>query len=558
MKRTYLRMKYLFSLIFIQCILCSAFAQNLPIEKLYLQTDRETYVTGEPVLFKLNIQDATTQQPSPVSKIGYIVLRNIHSAAIRQLRIRIDNGEANGNITLPDTLSSGLYQIVAFTNLLRNYDEKFYLKKQLTIINQSDTNFDFLKNKSKTTNEQEKNFDKQLTIECDSLPYKPYQKVVVKLHSVPSGANVAVSVFESNSHYVCKQAEANQPTEYKPITNYTHLPETKGNILKGEVIDATSQQKIKNAVVLLSRIDTVPNLKYAITDSEGKFRLFLSNYYDGKDLFLTIKDVPKNANWRIKIEDKFALNQKFTPSSAACIDTAFFNKSQNVVYINKSYEVDPYKQEKAREAKPDPTPRFYFGSATTIYPADYTPLDNFSEIVTELIPLLYIRKHGDKKWLDILGAASTQFEDKGAALFLDGVYVDDINKILDFGSDIIKKIDILYTERCFGDLAFQGMVAISGKENLIRTLTPASYSLRIMNPAIANNYFLSANADPATANKNKPFVTQLLYWNPNITISDKKDAEITFFTSENKGHTQLKQKVLQTTESQYAPVQSLK
>lgn len=528
-------MKYLFSLIFVHCILCSAFAQNLPIEKLYLQTDRETYVTGEPVLFKMNVLDAATHRPSSVSKIGYIVLRNTNSTTIRQLRIRIDNGEANGNISLPDTLSSGLYQIVAFTNLLRNYGEKFYFKRQLSIINQSDTNFDFYKNKSKPANVQLVNTDSPLTIECDSTHYKPCQKIAVKLHSVSSGANVAVSVFESDSQYACKAAEPTNISDYKPITNYAYLPETKGNILKGEVFDATSQQKIKNAVVLLSRIDTVPNLKYAITDSEGKFCLFLSNYYDGKDLFLTIKDVPKNANWKIKIEDKFALSQKFTPSPIAGIDTAFFTKSQNVVYINKSYEVDPYKQEKAREAKPDPAPRFYFGSATTICPADYTPLDNFSEIVTELIPLLYIRKHGDKKWLDILGAASTQFEDKGAALFLDGVYVDDINKILDFGSDIIKKIDVLYTERCFGDLVFQGMVAISGKENLIRTLTPASYSLRIMNPAIANNYFLSANADPAVANKNKPFVTQLLYWNPNITISDKKDTEIVFFTSENKG-----------------------
>ena len=138
------------------------------------------------------------------------------------------------------------------------------------------------------------------------------------------------------------------------------------------------------------------------------------------------------------------------------------------------------------------------------------------------------------------------------------VYVDDINKILDFGSDIIKKIDVLYTERCFGDLVFQGMVAISGKENLIRTLTPASYSLRIMNPAIANNYFLSANADPATANKNKPFVTQLLYWNPNISISDKKDTESYFSPPKTKGLTPLKRKDLHKTENPYVPAQNLK
>jgi len=229
------------------------------------------------------------------------------------------------------------------------------------------------------------------------------------------------------------------------------------------------------------------------------------------------------------------LNQKFTPSPIAGIDTAFFTKSQNIAYINKSYEVDLYKQEKASDEKMAPAPRFHFGSARTVYPADYVPLDNFSEIVTELIPFLYIRKHEEQRWLYIVGASSSQFENKGAALFVDGVYVDDVNKIIDFGSNLIRKINVLYSERCYGDLVFQGMVSIYGKENLIRTLTPARYTLRIMNPTISNNYFLSASADPAAANKNKPFIKQLLYWNPNITISDKNNTEIKFFTSENKG-----------------------
>ncbi len=528
-------MKYFFSLIFVSCILCSISAQNLPIEKLYLQTDRETYVTGEPILFKLNVLDAATHRPSTVSKLGYIVLRNIRSNAIRQLRLNIDNGEANGEIALPDTLSSGLYQIVAFTNLLRNYGEEFYFNKQLTIINQTDTHFDFYKNKSQPAKEQLINTNGRLTIECDSTHYRPCQRVAIKLHAVSSGANVAVSVFESKNQSACKQPEIGQNTEYKPVANYTYLPETKGSILNGEVIDATNQQKIKNAIVLLSRIDTVPNLRYAITDSNGKFRMFLSNYYDGQELFLTIRDAPKNANWRIKVENKFTLNQKFTPSPIVGIDTAFLAKSQNITYINKSYEVNPYNQEKASNAQMAPAPRFYSGSASTIYPADYVPLDNFSEIVTELIPFLYIRKNGDQKWLYVVGASSSQFENKGAALFVDGVYVNDVNKITDFGSNLIRKINVLYSERCYGDLVFQGMVSINTKGNLIRTLTPASYSLRIMNPAISNTHFLTASADPAAASKDKPFVRQLLYWNPSIIVSDKKDTEIVFYTTENKG-----------------------
>jgi hypothetical protein len=532
-------MKKLFILIIAHGILCCAYALNIP-EKVYIATDREMYITGEPILFKLNLLSSSTQRTSELSKIAYVVIRNEKSESILKLRICIDKGEAIGYISLPDTLNSGLYQLVVFTNLMRNYGEESYFRKELMIVNQSDKEYDFNKIKFQPATVQSSLPVNQLKISCDSPHYVPGQKVKVKLSHIPSGANVTVSVFESPNQCICAQTLMADTLINQSEFGKTYLHEIKGTILNGEVIDEITHQKIKAAVVLVSCVDTIPNLQYAITDSDGSFHVFLSNYYDGKEVFLTIKDVPENSNRKIKVEDKFTLSKKFTPLPIMYPGDNFIAKSQNIVYVNKSYEIESYTQHKPKAIKQHQIPYFYHTAAKTLYPADYVSLNNFSEIITELFPMLSIKRHNDKTQIKVLGATSKQFEYKGPAVFLDGVYVDDTNKILELGSDVIKKIDVIYSERIFGDLVFQGMVSVTSKGNLIESMEPASYSLRIKNPAIHNTDFLTTNTIPITENKKKPFVKQLLYWNPSIKISDSEDTYIEFYTSDNLGNYTIK------------------
>src|SRR5664279_4602691 len=105
-----------------------AFGQILKLEsaseRVFLHTDRNLYIAGETIYFKLYLVNGNSHKLSEISKIAYLILRNIVNYQIIQASLQIEGGIAYGSISLPDTLSSGTYQIVVFTNWMRNSGEE--------------------------------------------------------------------------------------------------------------------------------------------------------------------------------------------------------------------------------------------------------------------------------------------------------------------------------------------------------------------------------------------------------------------------------------------------
>ena len=522
---------------------CDIAAQTNGSEIAYLQTDRTVYVAGESVYYKLFVLDASTKKCSTMSKVGYVVLRAANCDPSLKVRVKIDAGMTNGSILLPDTLTSGVYQVVAFTNAMKNRGEEHFFHKEITIINRFDKVLDFklvgtgLKDSSlyrlQNTNAK---------IKTDKAVYGLREKVVVNLINANAKAKVSVSVFE----------EPQLPSTYKSIVEFLgdstltqngnyrltkNFPETKGKILKGVVLDSKTQQTIKDAIVLLSCNDTLPNLQYAVTNSNGMFQLLLSDYYNGKELFLTIKDVPENQKWQINLEDAFAQSEKWNPSLISCNGNykEFVVKSQNIVYINKSYKLNKDDNEKQTMENKVICPQFYHSGTKTIFPSDFEPLSNFLEIAVEILPQVRIVKEKGKYRAQVYNSLIKEYNKQSPAIFLDGVFVDDISKIIDLGSEQIKKIEVVDAERAFGDLVFSGAISItSSKGDEIINTKPASYSFRIKNDKVnAGGDLIAAN--PTTLQNNyTPFIKQLLYWNPNLELNGTDNTKFEFYTSDNE------------------------
>jgi len=180
-------------------------------------------------------------------------------------------------------------------------------------------------------------------------------------------------------------------------------------------------------------------------------------------------------------------------------------------------------------------PRLYNCPVSTVYPSDFVPLNDFQEISVELLPFVRVNK---EKGIYHVHVTST-LNDKlmvDAAVFLDGVFVDNMNKVAVLGSEQIKKIESIDAERAFGDLVFQGVVSITSKLNEIENTIPASHSLRIKNDKLnKNENFVSINST-LIQKKNIPLYKQLLYWNPNVEINGTDNTDVEFYTSDNKAN----------------------
>lgn len=537
-----LKRTYFLLILQIVALTCSTIhAQAADREVTYLQTDRTTYIAGETVFYKLDVLDAVTRKHSMLSKIGYILIRPVNLNPVLKVRVKIDEGTSNGSITLPDTLLSGIYQIVAFTNVMKNSGEQYFFHKEIVIANRFDKDLNLQLINSDSTNNNGSQLPLVIPeIMTDKATYGLREKVKVSLGKTNSKANVAVSVYEESNMLPADKSIVETLNEWAatPVgkqSSSTYLPENSGKILRGRVIDATTHKSVQTATVLVSCTDTVPNLQYATTNSDGIFQMLLGDYYNGKELFFTIVDMPADQQWKIQIEDEFALSKKWNPSNISdnTDSKEFITKSKNIVYINKSYKLNDEATEELVPDKKPICPRLYYCPVRTVLPSDFVPLNDFPEIAVEILPMIRVTKHNGEYKIEVINASTYLINDRGPAIFLDGVFVDDINKIMGLGSDKIKKIDVLGAERIFGDLVFQGVVSIISKSNEIVNTTPAAHSLRLKNDDFNfGRSFVAVNPN-SIQNKNTPFFKQLLYWNPNLTLNGTDNTNFEFYTSDN-------------------------
>ncbi|MFO7923590.1 MAG: hypothetical protein R6U58_07845 [Bacteroidales bacterium] len=116
-------------------------AENPYYETIIMHTDRDLYIAGERLYFRLDIFNNTGD---PVSRIAYISLRNQDNTLINNVFIFLEENTGFGSIYLSDTLGSSVYQLVAFTNWMRNSGQEHFAENQVMIVNRFDEELDFL------------------------------------------------------------------------------------------------------------------------------------------------------------------------------------------------------------------------------------------------------------------------------------------------------------------------------------------------------------------------------------------------------------------------------
>ena len=106
--------------------LTSCFLSQLsifPQEKVYLHTDKGTYLAGDTLWFRSYIVDAALHKPL-CDKYIYVELVNPLDSIISQALVRSDNGIYQGYLSLARELADGEYTLRAYSRyMLKNANE---------------------------------------------------------------------------------------------------------------------------------------------------------------------------------------------------------------------------------------------------------------------------------------------------------------------------------------------------------------------------------------------------------------------------------------------------
>ncbi|XWW46891.1 TonB-dependent receptor plug domain-containing protein [Fibrella sp. USSR17] len=112
-----------------------AYERQYPHEKVYLHTDRTTYLPGETIWIKSYLFYGATKGAD--SSSGAILVDLVNPAGAKVMldtRLSSKSGYGEGYLPLPDSLPAGRYTLRAYTSWMRNFSEEWYFNKPIDVV----------------------------------------------------------------------------------------------------------------------------------------------------------------------------------------------------------------------------------------------------------------------------------------------------------------------------------------------------------------------------------------------------------------------------------------
>jgi hypothetical protein len=107
---------------------------HLPIEKIYLQTDKPYYTSGDTLRFKCYLLNADYLTPSIRSGLAYIELDDVAGRMVKRIMAPVTSGIGWGDIILDkEDIPEGSYTLRAYTRWMLNFDEDYIFKKNFYV-----------------------------------------------------------------------------------------------------------------------------------------------------------------------------------------------------------------------------------------------------------------------------------------------------------------------------------------------------------------------------------------------------------------------------------------
>ncbi len=111
------------------------YKQSALQEKIFVHTDKNTYLPGEIVWFKVFCVDGNDHKPLNLSKVVYVEILDNNQSPVTQAKIAIKNGIGDGSLYVPVSIANGKYKFRAYTSWMKNFSPDYYFEKVITLVN---------------------------------------------------------------------------------------------------------------------------------------------------------------------------------------------------------------------------------------------------------------------------------------------------------------------------------------------------------------------------------------------------------------------------------------
>lgn len=535
----------IYTILFISFVLSATFivanAENGLRERVYIQTDKQTYLAGELIWLKLYLTDEKGV-PSSFSKVGYIELLD-ESAAQVQVKMELSEGIGTGWMELPATLATGNYRLIGYTRQMKNEGENVFFNKTISVINtfRIDETIDIDSSSELSTPSVIGN---NIVVSTDKNSYATRTRTNIQIKNLPENVySLCVSVagkdLVSESMNISNWRKVLSTITATPTVRIDFLPEYEGHIITGRMVDIGTGESVNN------KINTVPFLSFVgdqirlfngKVGNDGNVQFFTKRIAGGSELVTSLYSFPQN-KYRIDILSPFyAHTEKQLPHFEINLGWQEQLLQRSVgLQVSYGFVADSLSQLDTAFAhfqwKPD---RSYILD-------EYTRFTRMDEVVIEFIPSLRFRKIDNKRILSVLMDESATFTIGNSLVLLDGIPILNHDIIYNYDPLLVYKIDVYKNRFDFADQFFDGIVSFTTYKSDYPTLKVDEQTQMFDYEGTQLNRLFYA---PGYLNEEErkiriPDYRHTLLWQPIVETAELTNIRIPFTTSDLTGEFQV-------------------
>ena len=472
------------------------------------------------------------------SNVAHVQLDGNGNNHITKVLVKCQNNWANGYILIPDSLSTGMYSLKAFTYHQGKVQSQGIFEKKLIVYNRFERELQqigFIENDPSEINPG----TSEIVIITNKSLYKQRDEVLVNIDlSDKINNNISALIISAGLSDPLSEAFV---SAYSVIDDYfissagATVAENNGILISGRVYSAVNHSTVSDAIVLFSILDSIPYFDYCVSDDNGGFMFFLKNAYGAGNIYLQAvtqnKEKCEIVLFGHTIEER---NTRTREDKILTIEQRnYVEKLVDASYYERLFKGYNFKKEDNIDLSVPEIP-FYGKPSLTVYPELFIDLPDFTEISRELLHGVIYRNKKDSVSIKVGNFVRNSFFEAEPLMLLDGIPVFDPDIFTPMGTNKIKRIDAVFRERYFGDLVFKGVMAVYSNDSTLSWVDK--------NKEINKVYFNFLQQDSKAENLkyknpgefiNTPDYRQVLF---NEAILDTNDNhELKFFTSDLKG-----------------------
>ena len=527
-------MKSRLLLFFLLLPLCAG-AQTTVVEKTYISTDREIYVSGDKIWCSAFCVDAANGlRPSSLSAIAYVEIVS-EDGTLESGKIALSEGRGAGTIEIPATAPTGNYRIVAYTAYTKNtpgFNPQEHISKTISIFNTSTK--ERVKNGVKILSDSEYDALRTpagaqpaagaLSIVCHRSAEGYLEVVLTNNSAAPADLSLSLSNRDGIIPPDNTSIDAFMGAAASAAQAAAELPEYEGEIIRGRIAGATTDEieGLKGRSAFISVPTEKSDLYSSVVDNDGMIKFVTNNIYGTKEMVCEIENNDL-ARCHIELISPF-VSPKLKGIPALQMAPSIKEDLQRrglSVQLCRSFSADTLASLMPIRENPL-IPSF---DAIEYKLDDYKRFPVMRELFIEFINEIKVRRVDGKEQLKVkthLEERVSLFDKNNSLIMVDGIPVFDHLQVIEYDPLLVESVVVYPYKYYTGWRSFCGMANfVTYKKNLpgikfndgvrVVQFKGCSYPMAFTCQEIGEDF---------------PDYRELLYWHPQIKLPAGESSSI--------------------------------